>query len=384
VHKRIAFLAPTFTYLAYGNDHLWQRTDVAAGVLWPVERAERPDPADLYLAAHPELGLSLYDKHSDGSGVCYASSRRPLVNMRDDYRYWQTDAPRHFSADLELLRWLRRRGFAYDVLTDSELDADPEAVSGYQVVLTGSHPEYWSRAMLDGITAYLGSGGRIMYLGGNGFYWVTSVDRRRRHIIEVRRGNAGSRNWTSLPGECFHSTSGELGGLWRHRGRPPQQLVGIGMAAIGCRTGAPYAREPASYERDVAFIFEGVDNALIGDFGVAMGGAAGDEIDRVDFELGTPARTRVLASSRGRHDDSYWRCIEDVEETAPGLSGPTDENVRADMVYVSCEGGGAVFGVGSISWVLSLSHDDDDNAVSRITENVLREFAGPGGDADVP
>jgi N,N-dimethylformamidase len=43
----IAVLIPTFTYQAYANDHLWSRTDVATDLLWPAERAENPDPADL-------------------------------------------------------------------------------------------------------------------------------------------------------------------------------------------------------------------------------------------------------------------------------------------------------------------------------------------------
>ena len=30
-----------------------------------------------------------------------------------------------------------------------------------------------------------------MYLAGNGFYWVTTVDSERGHAIEVRRGFAG-------------------------------------------------------------------------------------------------------------------------------------------------------------------------------------------------
>ena len=36
--------------------------------------------------------------------------------------------------------------------------------------------------------------------------------------------------------------------------------------------------------------------------------------------------------------------------------------------------GGAVFSTGSIAWCGSLSHNDYDNNVSRITENVLRRF----------
>src|SRR5439155_8372938 len=174
------------------------RTDIEAGVLWPVERFENPDPADLLLGKHRGLGLALYDHHLDGSGCCYSTRLRPIVNMRPNYRYWQSDGPRHYSADLLLLKWLERQGFLYDVITDEDLHHEGSpALDPYDVVITGSHPEYDSQQMLDGIHSYLESGGKLVYLGGNGFYWVTSVDNERPHIIEVRRGVAGSRNWNS-------------------------------------------------------------------------------------------------------------------------------------------------------------------------------------------
>jgi N,N-dimethylformamidase len=294
--------------------------------------------------------------------------------LRDDYRYWQTDAPRHFSADLLLLRWLQRRRIEYDVLTDHDLNEDPSLLDDYWVLLTGSHPEYATSAILDGLASFLDRGGRIMYLGGNGFYWVTTVAPDRAHVIEVRRGNAGSRNWTSAPGEAFHSTTGELGGLWRHRGRPPQELVAVGFAAMGSLHGAGYTRTLESYDADVSFIFKGVHEPVIGDYGRALDGAAGDEIDRVDFALGTPAKTRLLATSSLRHDSSFYRCIEDVMQLAPGYDGPSDDAVRADMAYLAYDTGGAVYSAGSMNWILSLDHNGDDNDVSRITENVLRAF----------
>ena len=43
-----------------------------------------------------------------------------------------------------------------------------------------------------------------------------------------------------------------------------------------------------SYHKSVAWIFDGVEDELIGDFGLAAGGAAGIEIDRYDLTLGTP------------------------------------------------------------------------------------------------
>ena len=46
--------------------------------------------------------------------------------------------------------------------------------------------------MLDALDAYLAGDGRLMYLGGNGFYWVTAMDPRRPHVVEVRRGINGT------------------------------------------------------------------------------------------------------------------------------------------------------------------------------------------------
>ena len=48
--------------------------------------------------------------------------------------------------------------------------------------------------------------------------------------------------------------------------------------------------------------------------------------------------------------------------------------VRADMVYFETANGGAVFSTGSITFCGSLSHNQYDNNISRIVENVLRRF----------
>jgi N,N-dimethylformamidase len=37
--------------------------------------------ADWCMYEHPELGGSLYDTHADGSGVCYSSRLRPVLNL---------------------------------------------------------------------------------------------------------------------------------------------------------------------------------------------------------------------------------------------------------------------------------------------------------------
>ena len=49
--------------------------------------------------------------------------------------------------------------------------------------------------------------------------------------------------------------------------------------------------------------------------------------------------------------------------------------VRSDVVFFETQTGGAVFSTGSIAWCGALLTDGGDNAVARITENVLRRFA---------
>lgn len=369
---RVAFLVPTNSYLAYAN--LAPRVE-APEVLAPNARKGPPVAQDQYMIDHDLRGL--YDRHTDGSGVCYSSRLRPLLNLRPKYNFWLFDCPHQFAADLHLVDWLEAKGHPSDVITDEDLHFEGAALlAHYQVILTGTHPEYWSGSMLAAMATYLHNGGRLMYLGGDGFYWVTSFDPERPHVIEVRRWG-GIRTWEAAAGEYYHSTTGEPGGLWRFRGQAPQKLVGVGFTAQGFDRSAPYHRQAGSFDPRVAFIFAGIGrDELIGDFEslVLSYGAAGFELDRAEPALGTPPHTLILASSSG-HSDAYQHVVEEVLMTDPLQGGTVNPEVRADMVYFEYPNGGAVFATGSIAWCGALSHNNYDNTVSRITDNVLRRFA---------
>jgi N,N-dimethylformamidase len=373
----IAFLVPTLTYLAYSSFHSYAVADLAAlqsmGTAYPVRNFER------YSVQNRLVGL--YDLHSDGSGVSFVSRLKPILTLRPNFVGAHLSsgrgAPHLFSADLILLDWLKAKGFEYDVITDEDLHHEgTDILRPYRVVLTGSHPEYYTENMLNSFETYLNGGGRLMYLGGNGFYWVTSIDPERPHIAEIRRWG-GMQGWRSEAGEYYHSTTGEMGGTWRNRGRAPQRLVGVGYAAEGVDENRPYRRMPESFDPKVAFIFEGIGkDELIGDFEnlVLNHGAAGFEVDRLDFGLGTPPNAKLLATST-RFADSYLRAIDELDTMDVQQTGSVNPKVRADMVLVDYPNGGAVFSVGSISWCGCLPQNAYDNNVSRITENVLSRFA---------
>lgn len=365
--SEVLYIAPTMTYLAYGNDR--QHTYVDFGGM---TEARPNGPYEDWIEAHPAVGSSLYDLHPDGSGWSYSAKRRPLGNVRPDYVSWITGSPRHFSGDLAITSWLDHEGIAFDVITDHDLHQYGEAVlQPYRAVVTGSHPEYVSGEMLDALDGYLSNDGRLIYLGGNGFYWVTGV--AADGSIEVRRGHAGTRAWESLPGEDVLAVSLEPGGLWRHRGRAPNALVGVGFAAQGWTGGAAFVIAgdiPADLH---ALVFgDRPGGALVGDFGT-LGGAAGDEVDRFDPTLGSPDTTVVLASSAPFTDD-FQPAVEDQPTLTPQIGGATNGDVRADMTYVQHEDGGAVFSVGSINWASCLPFDQFENNVAWVSTNVLRSF----------
>jgi N,N-dimethylformamidase len=369
----VLLLLPTFSYLAYANEHKAWLNPERAAILGVPDIAKYVQSQDLYMRDH-EL-LSLYEKHSDGSGVAYSSRLRPLLTIRPKYDKPLFRAPHNFNADLYIVDWLEHEGYRHDVATDDDLDHyGTDLLAPYKVVITGSHPEYWSAQMLDGLSGYLGEGGRLMYLGGNGFYWVTSVHSSRPHVIESRRGHSGTRAWASEPGECHHSTTGEPGGLWRNRGRAPQRIAGVGTTSLGCDRSLPYRRQADSFLEEARFIFEGVDSdAVIGDHGRLLDGAAGLETDRLDYALGTPPHARLLATATG-FSEHYLGSIEDALESDAVKAGPANPDIRADMVYFTGPKGGAVFSVGSMAWTAALFVNGYNNAVSTITGNVLRAF----------
>ncbi len=372
----ICMLMPTASYLAYGNAQLAFETSMAQSItaVVPVFTEAEID----YQKNGLEFGLSTYDHHRDGAGVCYTSARRPIINMRPKCRMPGVAWPWQFPADLSIIAWLEHMGYEYDMLTDDDLHAEGlAAISPYKVVINGTHAEYYSERMLDATEDYLAQGGRVMYLSGNGYYWVVGWREDEPWLMEVRKLEAGSRAWQARPGEHYLACTGERSGLWRHRGRPPQKIVGTGFASEGMDESVPFRRMPDSWHKGVAWIFEGVEGDVIGDFGLAGNGAAGVEIDRYDLTLGTPPHARILATSE-QFSDNYPLVQEEVMYMHPGLGGTQHPGVRCDMVYFTTPKHGAVFSPSSIAWGQALPCKGYDNNVSRIMKNVLDAFVKPG------
>lgn len=365
--NKLCVLISTFTYAIYGNH---ARPDWAP--FWQ-EQVQAWNAYPHNPAQYPGYGLSTYNNHSDGSGICHASHLRPLFNLRPGYiTFGNTDCSglRHFQADSHLLSWLDAMNIDFDIITDRELHNEGVAcIEGYDMLLTGSHPEYHTAQTLDALHTFRDTGGHLSYLGGNGFYWRIAIHAEHEETLEIRRAEAGIRAWAAEPGEYYQAFDGQYGGLWRRNGRPPQALCGLGFSAQGQFNGSYYQR--GNTDPAYAWVFEGIEEEIIGDFGLCGAGAAGFELDRADHQLGTPENAVVLASSKA-HSDDFILVPEEMLTHLTTLPGPAaDELVRADMVWFDVPKGGSVFSVGSITFCGSLPHNNFDNNVSRLLKNVV-------------
>jgi N,N-dimethylformamidase beta subunit-like protein len=246
-------------------------------------------------------------------------------------------------AEWRLLGWLEREGQPYDLYSEYQLHAGDLDLDAYTVLIAAVHPEYWSRRMYERVKEWVfGRGGRLMYLGGNGLNCEVELPDSASMRCKTQLVSDGSalgpldpaepgRRWESR----FHRTV-----------ESEANLLGVVCTDAGIMTAAPYRVVEPSH-----WVFDGTDLAEGDLFGEASqherchGGASGHETDK--RSPSTPENAVLLAR------------------------GLNPEEGGAEIVYHETPSEGAVFAVGSITYVASLWVDD---AISQITANVVHRF----------
>ena len=364
---KLCVLISTFTYSVYGNH---ARPDYQPH--WQ-ERIKEWHAYPYNPAEYQYYGLSTYNNHLDGSGICHASHRRPLFNLRPGYITFgaaSCSGLRHFQADSHLISWLHAKEIDYDIITDTELHNEGlAAIRHYPALTTATHPEYHTTETLNALRDFRDQGGALHYLGGNGFYWRVAKHRENDSMLEIRRAETGIRAWAAKPGEYYHAFDGTYGGLWQRNGRAPEKLVGIGFVAQGTFHACGYHR--TCYDPKFDWVFEGIEDKLIGDFGFSGNGAAGFELDAINAHLSDFNQIVLLAKSATR-EGTFMLVPEEQLTHLTNLSGmPEKERLHADMIYFEVPGGGTVFATGSITFCGSLPWNNFNNNVSRLLENII-------------
>lgn len=353
----LVFLVPTATYLAYADEalppHLYE---------WMCD-----DRGHRFAVANDLK--SLYDYHSDVSGVSICSYRKPKVTLRDDYNYPLCGCPHNLPVDLHFLRFCQRNGIAYDLITDHDLHVrGATALEGYRAVVTGSHPEYMSVEIEGALRGFAGAGGNLAYLGGNGFAGKVAF---KGDLMELRRSplEAG-RTWDGPISEQHLSITNEPGGHLRASGRGEFSLTGGAISLMGFDGAKPFERTAESYEPAAAWLFDGVSGPVFGEDGIVLGGAAGYEVDATDPHLGTSPDTMVIARAFG-FPESF---VHDATRWYEGGAEERQSRRCAEMTLRHLPAGGMIFSASSVAWCGALPASGM-NDVGTITLNLLRRIA---------
>jgi N,N-dimethylformamidase len=359
---RLMFVVPTATYLAYADEFLPPHL-----FAWKCEDRGHRFAVDNNLR-------SLYDYHSDRSGVSICSYRKPKATLRDDYRYPLCGCPHNLPVDLNLLRFCHRNDIAFDLTTDHQLHHEAaDCLSGYSAVVSGSHPEYMSVEMEEALRGFVARGGSIAYLGGNGFSGTVAF---KDDLMELRRSplEAG-RTWDGPVAEQALSITNEPGGNLRNRGRGEFSLIGGAISLMGFDGARPFTRTSESFGPDCAWLFEDVQEDTFGREGMVLGAAAGYEVDATDPHLGTSPDTIVVARADGFPDSYYHDPTRWYEGGDPELKSRR----VAEMTLRRLSSGGLIFSASSVGWCGALPSDGSMNDVGRITRNLLKRLSSMPG-----
>jgi N,N-dimethylformamidase len=339
---RIAVLASTNTWNAYNN--FGGRSNYVNADRLPdspvvnsrqdLDRYQNTAPFGTWLPGDEEYCPLSFDRPEPNNHLIVDSEVTEPVQGRTQCG----QAP----GEWRLYAWLEREGFEYDLYAEAYLHDGSLQLDSYSVLIAAVHPEYWSREMYVAVKDWVfHRGGRFLYLGGNGLN------------CEVTFGPDGSMRCLSH----LHSEHGEMGGKSAdgsheydsrmHRTLESEaNLLGVVCTETGIMTAAPYRAIDTSH-----WVFEGTDLRNGDLFGQETlheripGGASGHETDK--RSAFSPPETILLAK------------------------GTNPDNGGSEMVIHERENSGAVFSVGSITWVAALLVDA---SVSTITRNVLRRF----------
>jgi hypothetical protein len=214
-----------------------------------------------------------------------ASLSRPFLNrgVPPHYKYY----------DVNFLRWAHFSGHSADYLSDADLNAASgnELRKAYQLVIFEGHHEYVTQHEYDAVTTYRNSGGNLMFLSANNFFWkITINDNVMTRVAK-----------------------------WRDLGRPEASLIGVQYYRndLGQHRG-PWIIRPAAAH--LPWLTAGTGLKVGMEF--SNGGIEADDVTSA-----SPKNVRIVAA-------------------IPNLYG---DGRDADMTYYEARSGAKVFAAGAFT-----------------------------------
>jgi hypothetical protein len=301
--------------------------------------------------------------------------------------------------ELPFVEWAEREGYRLDVATNADLEEHPgllSASSGYRLMLSVGHDEYWSGPMRDTVEAFIARGGNVAFFSGNTSLWqVRLEDPSPEGPATTMVGFKGQ--FKEDP--CYDTArAAELTTIWSDHllGRPENLMTGVSFNRGGYhRIGKRVTNGLGGYTvyRPDHWLFDGTGIGY-GDVLGAEATVVGYECDGCDFTSrdglpyptgvdGKPPTFEILGTAPAAHF---------TRETAtrpPRPDEPSEIEFLASRLFASRDpeavekiahghavlgtytsaAGGTVVTSGSTDWAHGLAGRDP--RVEQITRNVL-------------
>lgn len=294
---------------------------------------------------------------------------------------------RHFA------RWAEAEGYDFDIVTQHDLDADPDLLHRYRCAVFVGHDEYWSAPMRDAVDAFVDGGGRVARFAGNFLWQIRLEDEGTRQVCykytaaqdpltDTPQAHLVTGAWEAAPvdrpGALTFGVNGLRGvyaGLGNCVGNGPGGFIvyrpghwTLARAGVGYGDVLGASSRIFGYEVDgLEYRFDdglpyptGADGAATEIEIIAMGLATNIEADH-----GTWGETLYI----GKADAAFK-----AHAMHGGLTPETlDAASRGNGVMVHWhKGKGEVFCAATCEWVMGLVRGDAQ--VIRVTRNVLDRF----------
>jgi hypothetical protein len=305
-----------------------------------------------------------------------------------------------FTHARRFVEWAEGAGHRFDYAVSSDLERNPGALAGYDLVLSVGHDEYWSAGQRRAVEDHVRRGGNFASFSGNTMFWQVRLDDGPDGIVMVCHKYAAHLDDPAVAaGDPTAMT-----GMWADPlvGRPEWELLGA-ASAFGL-----YHRFGRATPRGVGgFVVYREDHWLLDGTGLGYGDVLGMDDGIVGYETlgcpltfddlqlpmarahaGLPADIEIVAftpSSNlivGEYPASISALSDqgDAEFIATRLYGDAGATNLArvrhgNAVMLTCRpvgsDGGEVVTIGSTDWVFGLASDP---AVRQVTANVLDRF----------
>jgi hypothetical protein len=298
------------------------------------------------------------------------------------------------------VEWAEGADYRFDYAVSSDLDDDPTALDGYDLMISVGHDEYWSTGQRRALEAHLEHGGHLASFSGNTMFWQVRLE-ESDGVTGMVCHKYTAHDDDPVVADGFPEV---MTGMWADPlvGQPEWAVLGAGSAfGLYHRFGNATARGIGG------FVVYRHDHWMFDGTGLGYGDVLGAEQGVVGYEtVGCPLafdefQLPVAADRAGLPDDIEIVAFTpasnlavgeypsssaaptdqgDLEFIAERLYGDTTDASRARVRYgnavmSTCRpygpDGGEVVIVGSTDWAFGLA---DDPAVARVTANVLDRY----------